>query len=103
MSQWIWIIAACAAAFATKFVGYLVPERFLEDDRVLRISQFMTAGLLAALVVTNAFASGPHLVIDARVVALAAAAIALWLRAPFIVVVIIGALAAAGARALGMG
>ena len=102
MSLWAWILLACDVSFATKLSGYLVPERFLENDRFFSISQYMTAGLLAALVVSNTFASGDSLVLDARVAALAAAAVALLLRAPFIVVVIIGALAAAGARALGM-
>ena len=102
MSLWVWILLACAVSFATKFSGYLVPERFLENDRFFSISQYMTAGLLAALVVSNTFASGTTLVLDARMAALAAAAVALILRAPFIVVVIVGALAAAGARMLGM-
>jgi hypothetical protein len=62
----------------------------------------MTIGLLASLTVVNALASGQGLVLDARLGALAAAAVALWLRAPFLVVVLTGAAAAAGLRLLGM-
>jgi hypothetical protein len=40
-------------------------------------------------------------VADARVAALLAAAVALWLRAPYLVVVIVGAVAAALARLAG--
>jgi hypothetical protein len=40
-------------------------------------------------------------VLDARLGALAAAGIALWLRAPFLVVVLAGAGAAAGLRLIG--
>jgi hypothetical protein len=54
--------------------------------------------LLAALVMTQTFANGKHLTIDARVVGLGVAAIALWRKAPFIVVVILGAAAAAAVR-----
>ena len=55
-------------------------------------------GLLTALVVTNTVVTGTALVLDARVAALAAAAVALALRAPYLVVVLVGALAAAGVR-----
>jgi hypothetical protein len=43
----------------------------------------------------NTFASGTELVLDARVGALVVAGVALWLRAPFLAVVILGALTAA--------
>ena len=52
--------------------------------------------LLTSLVVIQTFAaSGGGFTVDARIVGLAAAVIALLLRAPFIVVVIIGAAVAA--------
>ena len=62
----------------------------------------MTVGLLAALVVTQTFATGGSLVVDARLAAVAVAAVALWRKAPFIVVVLLGALTAAALRALGL-
>ena len=49
-----------------------------------------TAGLLGALVVVQTFANGTHLAIDARLPAVIAAGIALWLRQSFIVVVLVG-------------
>ena len=45
--------------------------------------------------------TGTSLVLDARLVALAAAAIALWLKAPYLVVVVVGAAAAALTRLAG--
>ncbi len=101
MSLWGWILLACAISLATKFLGFLVPARLLDNPRMLRIAGSLTIGLLAALTATNTFASGQALVVDARVVALLAAATALWLRAPFLVVVLVGALAAGVARLLG--
>ncbi len=51
---------------------------------------------------TNTFAVGQQLVLDARAVGLAAAVVALLLRAPFLVVVLVAAAAtAAQVRALG--
>lgn len=101
MSLWGWILLACAISIATKFLGFLVPAKLLDNPRMLRVAGSVTIGLLAALTAVNTFASGQALVVDARVAALAAAAVALWLRAPFLVVVVVGALAAGLARLLG--
>ncbi|MHA7218852.1 AzlD domain-containing protein [Arthrobacter sp. MDT1-48-3] len=101
MSLWGWILLACAISITTKFVGFLVPAKLLDNPRMLRVAGSLTIGLLAALTAVNTFASGQVLVVDARIAALAAAALALWLRAPFLVVVAVGALAAGLARLLG--
>jgi uncharacterized membrane protein len=68
-----------------------------------RIAGFLTVlapALLAALVVTQAFASGRHLVLDARAAGLGAAVVAVALRAPLLAVVVIAAAATALVRAL---
>ncbi|MEI6375210.1 MAG: AzlD domain-containing protein, partial [Actinomycetes bacterium] len=48
------------------------------------------------------FASGQSLVLDARVAGVAAGAVALILRAPFLVVVIVAGVVAAGLRYWGL-
>lgn len=101
-AMWVWVLAACAIAYATKLAGYLVPDSVLDRPWVATVSAGMTVGLLTALVVVNTFVSGTTMVLDARLAALAAAAVALWLRAPYLVVVIVGALAAALARLAGL-
>lgn len=101
MSLWWWIIIACAAAYALKLLGYLLPRTWMDNERMLRIAGTVTIGLLASLTAVNAFASGQSLVLDARLGALGAAALALVLRAPFLVVVIAGAAAAALLRLVG--
>jgi len=101
-SLWIWVLAACAAAYAIKLVGYLVPAKLLDNPRIVHVAGAVTIGLLASLTAVNTFASGSSIAFDARIGALVAAAIALLLRAPFLVVVIVGAAAAAGLRLLGM-
>ena len=95
---WWWILAACAIAYATKLAGYLVPDSLLDRPRVTTVSAGMTVGLLTSLVVVNTFVTGTSVVVDARLAALAAAAVALWLRAPYLVVVLVGAVAAALTR-----
>ena len=94
MTLWIAIALACAAAFFTKWAGYAVPARWLNNPRMARVAGAITVALLSALTVMNTFASGTALVIDARLAALAAAALALWLKLPFLLVVVLGAGAA---------
>ena len=101
MTLWLWLLLSCALAYAWKLVGYLVPASLLRNPRMSRIAGTMTIGLLASLTVLNTVASGQSLALDARLGALAAAAVALLLRAPFLVVVLAGAGAAAGLRLLG--
>lgn len=102
MTMWLWILAACVIAYLTKLVGYLLPERWLENPWVATLAHGVTVGLLASLVATNAFVSGTAIALDARAVALLAAAVALVLRAPFLLVVVVGAVAAALARLAGL-
>ena len=101
MSLWHWIVLACAVAFATKWLGYAIPARFLQNPRMTHIAACMTVALLSALTVMNTLAEGSRLVLDARLAALARAAVALWLRAPFLLVVVLGAASAALLRWLG--
>lgn len=102
MTLWGWILVACAVGFLTKLLGYLVPKKWLTNARVARVAGTLTIGLLASLTIANTVASGQTLAVDARLGALVAAAVALWLKAPFLVVVIVGAAAAAGLRLLGL-
>lgn len=99
---WLAVLSAGAVCFAIKLVGHLVPEHWLAAPRVARVSSLVTVALLAALVGVQAFGAGPGLTVDARLPALAVAALALALRAPFIVVVAAAAAVAAVLRALGM-
>ncbi|WP_312368819.1 AzlD domain-containing protein [Stenotrophomonas sp.] len=100
MSLWAWIVVGCVAAWAIKFAGYLVPVRWLESPRMSRVAGCLTIGLLASLTTMNTVSAGQGVVLDARVAALLAAAVALLLRLPFLVVVMAGAAAAALIRLL---
>jgi uncharacterized membrane protein len=102
MSLWVAIVVAAAIAFGIKLAGHLVPAHILAEPRIKRVTAALPIALLAALVATQAFTSPDgHFVLDARAAAVLVAVVALLLRAPFIVVVVLGALAAAGLRALG--
>ena len=67
---------------------------------MLDVVGLLAPALLAALVVTQVFATEQKLVLDARAVGLATAAVALVLRAPILVVIIAAAAATALVRAV---
>lgn len=100
MTLWAWIVLGCIAAWAIKFAGYLVPVRWLQSPRMNRVAGCLTIGLLASLTAMNTVSAGQGLAFDARIGALLAAAVALMLRLPFLLVVIVGAAAAALIRLL---
>jgi len=68
--------------------------------RAERLLDLVAPAILAALVVVETFASGRHLVADARLAGVGAGVLCVLARAPFWVVVLFGALATAAARAL---
>ena len=103
MTGWTAVLAGCAVCFALKLTGYLAPAHWLETERVARVASLVTVALLAALLAVQTIASGQRLTVDARVPAVAVAAVLLWRRAPFVVVVVVAAGVAAGLRALGWG
>jgi hypothetical protein len=91
MSVWVAVLLASAGCFALKGLGWAVPGRVLDDDRVRRTVMLVPVALLAALVVVQAFATGRQLDLDARAAGLAVAAVAVLLRAPFLVVLVLAA------------
>lgn len=102
MTGWALVLTASGAVFALKLAGQVAPRRWLERPDVARYASLLTAGLLAALVAVQTLGAGTAIRPDARIPALAVAAVLLWRRAPFIVVVVAAAVTAAGLRALGL-
>ncbi|WP_028802349.1 AzlD domain-containing protein [Streptomyces sp. 142MFCol3.1] len=100
MNIWIAIGATAVGCYAVKLIGLLVPAGVLERPLVQRLSALLPVALLAALTAQQTFADGRVLVIDAKAAGLAAAAVALVLRAPFLLVVGAAVVVTAGVRAL---
>ncbi|MEU9013743.1 AzlD domain-containing protein [Streptomyces sp. NPDC048479] len=101
MSIWITIAATAVGCYLVKLVGLLVPADALERPLVQRLAALLPVALLAALTAQQTFSADNSLVLDARAAGLAAAALALALRAPFLVVVGAAVAVTAGVRALG--
>ena len=97
---WATVIVASLGCYLLKLAGLSVPAAWVEQPWVARIVDFVPAALLAALVAVQGLTSGHDLVIDGRLAGLAVAAVALALRAPFIVVLVAAGAAGALAHAL---
>lgn len=97
---WLAVLGTAAGCYALKLAGWSLPSRWLEAERLRRVSTLLPLPLLAALVVVQAFGDGRSLSLDARAAGLAVAAVAAARRAPFIVIVVLGAATAALLRAL---
>ena len=100
--MWGWVFVASLACCATKLAGLLVPRRLLDDERTVLTMAGMTVGVLAGLIGVSTFATGSTVTVDARVASLVVAVVALRLRAPFLLVVVLGAATAALVRLAGV-
>jgi branched chain amino acid efflux pump len=98
MTVWLPVLLASAGCYALKFAGLAAPQRLLDRPAVRKVVELIPLALLAALIAVQTFATGQRLVLDARAAGLVAAAVAVLLRAPFVVVVVVAALAAALVR-----
>lgn len=92
---WAVVLAGSLGCYLLKLAGLSVPAAWVERPWVTRVVEFVPAALLAALVAVQAATSGPDLDFDGRLVGLAVAAVALALRAPFIVVLVLAGAAGA--------
>ncbi|RFA11839.1 branched-chain amino acid transporter AzlD [Subtercola boreus] len=98
MTLWQILILASIACFALKLTGYVIPPALLTRPTPARVANLLTVALLAGLIAVQTLGQGQSLVLDARVPAILAAAGLYALKVPFIVVVAVAALVAAGIR-----
>jgi branched-subunit amino acid transport protein len=95
---WAAILVSAAGCYLLKLAGLSVPARWLEAPLVQRVAALLPVALLAALAAVQTVATGTRLDVDARLAGVAAAVVALLLRAPFLVVVGVAAASAALVR-----
>jgi branched-subunit amino acid transport protein len=95
---WLVVAAVGAGTVAIKALGPVLLGGRPLPDRVAGPVALVAPALLAALVATQAFGQERSLALDERVVGLAAAAVALRVRAPILVVVVVAAAATALVR-----
>jgi branched-subunit amino acid transport protein len=97
---WITIIGMVVATALIKAAGpVLVGGRELPRP-ALAVIALLAPALLAALILTDTFARGQDLTVDARAAGLACAGVAAYLRAPLLLTVLVASVGAAAVRAL---
>ncbi|GAA2618583.1 AzlD domain-containing protein [Streptomyces tubercidicus] len=101
MNVWIAIAVTAVGCYLVKYLGLAAPAGVLERPLVKRLAALLPVALLAALTAQQTFSDGSHLMLDAKAAGVAAAAVALVMRAPFLLVVGVAVAVTAGVRALG--
>jgi branched-subunit amino acid transport protein len=99
--SWAALLALCAISYALKAVGPVLAGGRQLGPQVRQTLDIVAVPLLAALILVQTLAVGDRFALDARAPALAVAAVLVWRRAPFLVVVLAAAGTAALLRALG--
>jgi branched-subunit amino acid transport protein len=97
---WVTIAVLAAATAVLKLGGPLALGGRPLPANALGVVELLASALLAALVVVETFGRGRSLVLDWRALGAAFAVVALWRRAPMIVVVVGAAAVTAIARLL---
>ncbi len=100
MTAWIVVAVVGAATVVIKAAGPLLVGGRTLPPRVLAVVRLLAPALLAALVITQTVVSGDRVVLDARLVGVGAATVALVFRAPLLLVVVLAAASTAAVRAL---
>jgi branched-subunit amino acid transport protein len=97
-AAWATVLVVGAGTFALKAVGPVgVADRQL-PRRIADLLSMVAPAILAALVVSETFAHGRSLVVDARIAGVAAGAVVALARRPLWMVVLAGAAATAAVR-----
>jgi hypothetical protein len=94
-AAWLVVLVVGLATMAIKAAGPVLLGGRELPPRALAVVRLLAPALLAALVVTQTVAAGEALVLDARLVGVGVALVALLFRAPLLLVVILAAVATA--------
>jgi len=98
--SWTALLALCAVSYALKAVGPVLAGGRELGPRARLALDLVAVPLLAALILVQTVGEGNDVTVDARLPALAVAAVLTWRRAPFLVVVLAAAGTAAALRLL---
>jgi branched-subunit amino acid transport protein len=93
--SWPVLLGLCAVSYGLKAVGPLLVGGRELGPGLRRTLELVAVPLLAGLILVQTVGSGHRIVLDARAPALAVAAVLVWLRMSFLVVVLAAAATAA--------
>jgi branched-subunit amino acid transport protein len=84
---WIAVLALGVVSFGLKALGPVMIGRRQVHPRLTEALDLLPIPMLAAIVTVGTLASGHQLQLDARVPGVGVAALLVWRRAPFLVVI----------------
>lgn len=98
--SWVVIAVVGAVTIVFKASGPVLLGKRELPPRVVSVVEVLAPAMLAALVVTQTFGGDREIVIDERLAGVVAGGIAVWLKAPLLVVMVVAAVTAALVRLL---
>lgn len=99
--SWAAVLGLCAGAYVFKAFGAALATRVDAEAAERWGLELLVVPVLAALIVTQTIGTRSELVMDARLPAVLLAAVLVWRRAPFLLVVLAAGATAALLRLLG--
>ena len=99
---WPALLVLAAGTYLLRLAGLVLRNRLRLPARVARYVDLGATALLVALIATAALLDGGAFAGWSRPAGVAVGALAAWLRAPFVLVVVLAAATTAGLRALGV-
>ena len=98
---WAIVFVLAAGTWGQRLLGMFVGARVLARRPALaRLATLIPAAVVMAVIVQLAVGEGRSLAIDARLAGMGVAAVLVWRRAPFVLVVVAAAAATATVRGL---
>lgn len=99
--SWAAILGLAASCYLLKMAGLVLLGGRELPDVVNRCVALLPAALLPALIAVQTLTTEDRWVLDARAAGVGAAIVAAWRKAPFPVVIVVGAAVTALVRAVG--
>jgi branched-subunit amino acid transport protein len=93
--SWLVIAVVGALTMAFKAAGPVLLGKRELPPRVASVVEMLAPAMLAALVVTQTVGGDRELLVDERLAGVAAGAVAVWLRAPLLAVMLVAGATAA--------
>ena len=97
---WLVVVLVGAGTMAIKAAGPVLLGGRPLPARLTSVIELLAPAVLGALIIVQTFGTGGTLVVDERLIGVGVAAIAIWRKAPLLLVLVLAAAATALARAL---
>jgi len=97
---WLIVVLCGSVTIAIKAAGPVLMGGRALPARLASVIGLLGPALLAALVAINTFGAGRALTLDARVLGVGVGVLAIWRRAPVLLVVVLAAAVTAAVRAI---